>query len=233
MPGQRLWRRAMGGPAADMAHAIVVGEGPARPAIGRFGKKTLDIAADMASGERRPQQFETIGHMEPVGAGGVFGHEVERLIPIFANLAHDHPVGIRVGQRAEALEKAERLWPVFVVDVVLKAIGLPRMGPCLGGGGWVCAQLWVVHVEICDIKPEAIDAAVEPKADLAQERLLDVGVPEVEIGLLDQEVVEVVLAATRFPLPARTAKAGEPIIGRRAVFLRICPDIPIGLWIVA
>ena len=56
---------------------------------------------------------------------------------------------------------------------------------------------------------------------------------EVQVGLRGQEVVQVILPPPAVPFPGRAAEHGNPIRGRRAIGLRIGPDIPIRLGIAA
>ncbi|MNV63607.1 hypothetical protein D3C71_1562110 [compost metagenome] len=56
---------------------------------------------------------------------------------------------------------------------------------------------------------------------------------EIQVRLRRQEVVQVVLAAARFPTPGHATEDRQPVVGRRAVFARIGPHIPIGLGVVA
>ena len=73
--------------------------------------------------------------------------------------------------------------------------------------------------------------ALQPEAHHLQQRLLHRGAMQVQIGLRGQEVVQVILLAPRIPGPGRTAEHRQPVVRRRAIGLRIGPDIPVGLVI--
>ncbi len=101
------------------------------------------------------------------------------------------------------------------------------------GNRRIVPQLAIVHVEVGDIEAEAVDAALQPEAGDVEDRLLDLRIVEVEVRLLLQEVVEIVLAAARLPVPGRAAEHRQPVVGRRPVLLWIGPDVPVGLGVVA
>ena len=73
---------------------------------------------------------------------------------------------------------------------------------------------------------------LEPEAGDAEQRLDDLGIVQVEVRLLLQEVVQVILAATRLPLPGDAAEDREPVVGRAAVAPGVGPDVPVGLRVV-
>lgn len=84
-----------------------------------------------------------------------------------------------------------------------------------------------MEVEVDDIEPETVDPALEPESGDVEKRVLDFGVVQVGIRLRCQEIVQVVLRASRVPLSGRTAEDREPVVRRRPVGLRVCPDIPV------
>ena len=86
-----------------------------------------------------------------------------------------------------------------------------------------------MEVEVHGVEPEAVDAAFEPEPHRRQQPVLHVGVVEVEVGLLGEEVVQVVLIAPGVPGPGAAAEQREPVVRRRAVKLRVGPDVPVGL----
>ena len=99
--------------------------------------------------------------------------------------------------------------------------------------GRIGAQLLVVEIIVDGIEAEAIDAALEPEAHDIEHRILHGRIVEVEIGLADQEIVQIVLATRPVPLPDAAAKDRRPVIGRAAIGQRIGPDIPVGAGIGA
>ncbi len=88
-----------------------------------------------------------------------------------------------------------------------------------------------MHREIDRIDSKAVDAAVEPEARDVEKRILHRWTVDVQIRLLGQEIVQIILPAARVPLPGRSTEYRLPVIRRRAVGLRVRPNIPIGLGI--
>ena len=144
---------------------------------------------------------------------------------------------VLVDERTQPLQEHEVLGLALVVHV-------PLVGVRVGGGHRrvaavgcaarrVAAQFAVVEVEVDDVEPVAVDAEVEPEAHRIQHRVLHRRVVEVQVGLAGQEVVQVVLAAPRVPLPGGAAEDRQPVVRRRAVVARVGPDVPVGLRVVA
>ena len=103
---------------------------------------------------------------------------------------------VAVGDRAPAAQHVVHLGPVRVVDA--------GAGPCICTYQWssvgrrrVVAQLAVLDDRVAHVDAEPGDAAVEPEAQDVVERVAHLLVPPVEVGLRRQEVVQVVLAASR------------------------------------
>ena len=90
-----------------------------------------------------------------------------------------------------------------------------------------------MHRMVQRIEPEAVDAALQPETGYRQQRVLHGTIMDVELRLLLQERVHVVLAPPRIPGPGRAAEHRLPVVGRRAVGLRIGPDVPVGPVAVA
>ena len=86
-----------------------------------------------------------------------------------------------------------------------------------------------MEIEVGGVEAEAVDPALQPEFDRLQQRILDLASVQVEVGLLGEEIVEVVLAPARVPLPCRPAEDRQPVVGRRTVRLGIGPDVPVGL----
>src|SRR5205085_243346 len=85
----------------------------------------------------------------------------------------------------------------------------------------------VVHREVDRVDAETVDAAVEPEARRIQQGILNARVVHIEIGLLAQEIVQIILPAARIPGPGRAAKDRLPIVGRRTIRFGVGPDVPI------
>ena len=109
-----------------------------------------------------------------------------------------------------------------------------------GHGRWmivrrhrIVGEIATVEDVVDHIQAEAVDAAIQPEPGHIQDRFLDVRIPEIEIGLFRQEVVQIVLPTPRTPTPRRAPERGLPVIGRRSVGLGLGPDVPVGLGSLA
>ena len=231
-PAQALGR-VVAAPAGDGAADVVVAERPAAPAVADGLLQPLDDAADALGRAGAAQQVEAVGDVE-AAAVGVLGGAQERVVA--ADLAQDHLAVVALGQRVQGLEEQlDQLGPGLVPELLLHGEGRARGAAAdrAHPARRVVAQLGVVDAEIDRVEPEAVDAALEPEAGLGQQRLDHLRVVEVEVGLLLEEVVQVVLAAARLPLPGAAAEHRQPVAGRRAVGLGVGPDVPVGLGVVA
>lgn len=79
---------------------------------------------------------------------------------------------------------------------------------------------------------EAVDAHLEPVTTHIEYRCANLRIVVVQIGLLTQEVVEIILPAPRLPLPGRSPENRYPVIGRRTVLLCVRPNVPVGLRVI-
>jgi len=104
------------------------------------------------------------------------------------------------------------------VDVGLE---VERAGALAGRGGGIVPELRVVHREIDGVEAEAVDAAVEPEAGDIEQGVLDLDIVQVQLGLLRQEIVQIVLAAAGVPGPGGAGEDGLPVAGRGPVGFRV------------
>ena len=85
------------------------------------------------------------------------------------------------------------------------------------GGRRVIGKAFLLDHAVRDIHPEAIDTAVEPETQDAEELLMNPRVLPVEVGLRDIEDVEVPLAGCAIgiggALPHRPTEDGFPVVG--------------------
>ena len=181
----------------------------------------------MGGAEAVAQEHEGVGGVQPVRAVGVLDQVGEHAVA--GDLAHHHPVGVLVGAPAQPLQDVQGLRARAVVERPLQPIGLDRVGV---GPRRVVPQQRVMGVEVDHVQAEAVGAAVEPEPGDVEHGLLDLGVEQVEVRLLLQEVVQIVLAPPRLPAPGRAAEHRQPVVGRRAVGLGRGPDVPVGLGVV-
>ncbi len=228
--------RILGEP-ADMPVDVVVGEGPAHPAVGDGIVEGFDAMANVVRREIGPQKIEGIAHVQLVAAGGIGRDRLQRAGSV-AHLANRTACVIRIEQRAEPLEEADILRLGLVVEMALHAVGVDVGGIqtgllAVGQMGGIVARFAVVEVVVDRIQAKAVDTAIEPEAHRRKKRLLHLAIVEVEVGLRGKEVVHVILFAHAVPLPGRTAEHRQPVVRRRAVRLGGSPDKPVRLGIVA
>ena len=93
------------------------------------------------------------------------------------------------------------------------------------------AQQRVLEEIVHRIKAEAVHAAVEPEPQHAFHIGHDIGVAEVQLGLLDEERVHVILLAPGIPMPGWPAEHRQPVVGRGAIGARVHPEEPVGFGI--
>ncbi|EGE59994.1 hypothetical protein RHECNPAF_1760086 [Rhizobium etli CNPAF512] len=222
-------------PAADMTHDVVIGEGPAGPAIGGRGFEILHHLLDALRRQRiGRQELEGVAHVHLVVAGGVFADDFEAALAV-TYLADGGDCREFLKNGAEALQEGEILRPVLVVDMFLEIIGIDRRRrrgvAALRRKGGIVAQQRVVEIEIDGVEAEAIDASIEPEAHDIEQTVLHVRIMQVHVGLRGEEIVQVILHARRIPRPCRAAEDRQPVVRRRAVRLGVGPDIPVGLGV--
>ena len=160
---------------------------------------------------------------------------LERLLG--RDLAERQGRRVAVDQLPQRLEEGEILRPGVVVQVELGGIrvvgGVATRLALLGRLGRVVAQQPVMKAEVDRVEPEAVHAALQPELRLLEHLRGDPGLVKVQVRLADQEVVQVVLAAPRLPLPGGTAEDRQPVVGWRAVRLRVGPHVPVRLVVGA
>ncbi len=146
--------------------------------------------------------------------------------------------GYSSSSAADVLEERQHLRLRVVVAVPLVAVGivgLETAPPCAtrsgrGGLSRSCAS-WKQKLMASRRRPSTPRSS--QKRMLSSDGAPHIRVVEVQVGLLAQEIVQVVLPAARFPGPGDTAEDRQPVVGRRAVFARVGPHVPVGLGIVA
>ena len=150
----------------------------------------------------------------------------ERLIA--ADLGEREPVAIAVDHLPQPLEELHDVGMRLVVELLLE-VERPR-ALSSAGRRRVIAQLGIVHRKVDRIEPEAVDTAVQPEARDLEHRILYLRIVKIEIGLLGQEIVQIILAAPRVPRPRRPAEHRLPVVGRRSVGLARRPKRTSRLW---
>ena len=212
----------------------MVGDRPARPALGHLRLQLAHRAADVRRAEILGEQLEAVAHVQPA-VHGVLGHRPQRILR--GDLAQRRHVGIAVHQRTQLGEEAQVLRLRVVVVVVLERVRIGRAEAAahalLAWLGRVVAQLAVVEAEVDRVQADAVHALVQPETHIVQRGRAHVGVVEVQVRLRGEEVVQVVLAAARLPLPCTAAEQRQPVVRRRAVGPGVGPHVPVGLRVVA
>jgi hypothetical protein len=83
---------------------------------------------------------------------------------------------------------------------------------------------------VCNVDAEAGNAAVEPEPENVVDFVANVVVPPVQIGLVAEEVVQVILTAAlvEFPRPF-TAEHAHPVVRRGSIVLWIRPYVVVAV----
>ncbi|ENN87987.1 hypothetical protein RHSP_50349 [Rhizobium freirei PRF 81] len=222
------------GKAADMALDVVVRKSPADPAVDHVVLEVADATAEVCRREIGAQKVEGIAHMQLVAAACIGGHSLQRAGAV-AHFADRRAVLVSIEQCPEALQEADILRLCLVVEMVLHPVRV-----ALGGieparrdkRRRIVPQFLVAEIVVHRIQAEAVHATVEPESHGRKHCVLNLGMVKIQVRLRGQEVVLVILPAHAVPFPARPAEDRQPVVRRRAVRLRICPDVPIRLRIV-
>ena len=162
------------------AVVVVVAARPHRPRVrGQVLLGVLDRGAQRGRVELRVQEHEVEREVQLV----VVAVERAELVGIeHVGLADEHAVRVvAVGERAPPAQHVVHLGPARVVDAAQPAHLHPPV--VVLGGGRVVAQVAVLDDRVAHVDAEAGDAAVEPEAQDVVERVADVFVPPVEVGL--------------------------------------------------
>ncbi|MNI44979.1 hypothetical protein D3C73_993790 [compost metagenome] len=86
------------------------------------------------------------------------------------------------------------------------------------------------HVD--DVHPEAVDPFVEPESHHLVQRLAQLRILPVQIGLLAREEMQVIFAGSLIQLPGRSAEDRAPVVRQLAVWTARTPDIIVAVRIV-
>ena len=82
--------------------------------------------------------------------------------------------------------------------------------------------------EKCDaIDAEPVDSKVEPKLEGLLQLFDDLRVPQVQVRLLGQEVVQVVLPPGGVKLPGRTPEDGLPVVWGASIGVGVPPHVKV------
>ena len=204
----RLDAGGMFRPAGRMAHNVMVGKCPHRPAVRRALKEPLNPAAKEIGGVVIAHQLERIALMQPPRRG-VVAHHRNRMMA-FAHLAHRCRAEF-VQHRANTLQPGQVFGTVLVIQVILHAVGVAlgfRFHPVVGG---VVAEQGVVKEIVDGVETKPVHPALQPKAQDVQRPVLHGSVVIVQVGLRGQKVVQVILLAPRIPGPGRPTKNRKPV----------------------
>ncbi|CAO0825743.1 hypothetical protein SMICM17S_09711 [Streptomyces microflavus] len=171
--------------------------------------------------------FELEDHVE-FAAGGV-GEELGVLDGDAGHLA-DGEQAARVAFEDLAVHFRQVLVDAGAADVVGAAICVPGalVDDAVGEAGGL-------GDEVDDVHAEAVDPPLQPPAHHGVDRLAQVRVLPVEVGLLAGEEVQVVLAALLVVGPGGAGEEGAPVVGFRArgaglhAFAGGAPDVPVAL----
>jgi len=187
----------------------------------------LNARAKRARLPRREQKAEIERLLQFIGAK-VVGERAVIARPHFAN---HHARRIAVEHAPKAANDVVDLGLVGAEPLLVCEPFELRELPIVWNFGIVAKLGFLDHLRD-HIHAKSIDAAVEPEANHVVHRLDDLGIAEVEVGLLAQERMQIPLAARRVELPRRAAEGALPVV-RRATISPAPPEVPIALRIGA
>ena len=181
------------------------------------------------------QEFERITHLHQIIASGILAHNLKTTLGItnFTNSSCTK----RLHHSAQLAQKIKVFWTVLRIDMLLVIIRVHRWGRVrVATFRWqrrIVAQLGIMKIEIDSIQSKPINAAVQPKRGHIQQRILYIHIMEIQVRLGHQKVMQIILLAAGIPLPCGPTENRQPVIGRCAIWLGLCPDIPIAAVINA
>ena len=182
----------------------------------------------------------------PLAVVGDRGRLVEDLVDRLGRLAsqrheharHDGEVERHVAlvAVAEVLDHVGRplvgLGEQHAIGVVRVDLG-PHPLEVVVGLGEVLAVRVVRLVQVRHgVEPEAVHAEVEPEPEHLDQRVLDLGVLVVEVGLVREEPVPVIGAGLVVPGPVRRLGVGEDDARALVAVHGVRPDVPVSLGVV-
>ena len=233
--GRELLVRALGKEVIDGACAVVVLEVDGKPAF--LGGGVLARREGALELRERPRtrlvpafaalvRNEYMAELEEHGEDAVLADPQRQFLGRDAVRLADGedvvPVEDACAELVQEVEDARRVRR-HLVDA-RHAVRRVRLAVCKDGG----------LLDVGDgVDAEAADALCEPEVCGGEERLPDLGVLPVEVGLRLGEGVQVVLAALLAVRPRRAAEDAAPVRRGAAVLLRVAPDIPVALRVRA
>ena len=150
------------------------------------------------------------------------------------DLPHHHPLPPGLGELVQDLAHLPHvgvgLRLVLGEDVEVAA-PVPHARAPVGVSGLIPKEE-VLGEKPEDVHPEAVHPASEPEAHHLVNGLPHLGVSPVEVGLLGEELVEVVLARRLVQGPGGAAEEALPVVGGAAVRGGVFPDVPVPLGAV-
>src|SRR3954452_15706338 len=105
---------------------------------------------------------------------------------------------------------------------MMRRIARPEVGVCR-----VVAELLILDQVPDNINAKAIDTTPKPKPHSFVNRLADLRIAPVKVGLGLEESVIVELPDARIIFPCTPPKLRKPVVGRPTVWRRVSPDIPV------
>ena len=170
------------------ADDVVIGERPRGPAACAFPLRHR-VLHDSSRHRALAEQKERVRCLQAVRSVGVFALNLQWFF-VF-DLTNGHRA-VLIEQRAQTRDEVKRLGLRAIIEVALELVR--AWWRALQRRDWrIVAQLRVLREEVHNVEPKAINAALKPKPRDIQQRILHSGVAHIEVGLLRQEVVQIIL----------------------------------------
>ncbi len=208
---------------------VVIAEHPVRPRTRRQGAFVIgDDLFNRTRAPQRRQQGEIERHLRALEVVAVIGHQpLQRQI----DFADQHPAIEFVD---DAAHLGDHLVHLRLIGGVLRqncfmrrpALAIMRIGR-------IVAELRILDQVPDHIDAEAVDPLAQPEAHGVVDRLAHLAVTPVQVRLLGEEGVIIILSGCLIERPGAAAEFRQPVVRRATVRLRIAPQIPVALRIVA
>src|SRR5579863_2358620 len=123
----------------------------------------------------------------------------------------------------------------IIIEMHLRVVVAHRLVQDLFSGEIerIITQIRVFEDKMGGIHTKPVYPPIQPEADDIKHGSFDRRISPVEVRLLFDECVQIILSSRAVPLPGRSTHYAQPIVGGRAIWSGVGPDIPITPGILA